>query len=134
MIQWMKRLTLIWAMLGATMGLAEPSIPDVISQQIAAFAAKDETAAYAHASPMIQSKFKTPQAFVDMVQSAYPVIWEHEKVLFLQSAGRGSMIFQEVTFIDKFGTNHNFYYQMIKLDDVWRIDGVFEHPQTGNGV
>lgn len=129
-----KWLVILWAVLCSTAMADTPSIPDVISDQLAAFASDDAAAAYAHASPAIQAQFPTPEAFVEMVRSAYPMIWRHEKVLFLQTAGSGSLMFQEVTFIDATGTNHNFYYQMIKLEDVWRINGVFAHPQTGSGV
>jgi hypothetical protein len=62
---------------GAPLRAEEPadSIQAVITSQLSAFQANDLDAAFAHASPTIQTKFRNPEIFGEMVATGYPMIW-----------------------------------------------------------
>lgn len=124
----------VWLWLAPQGAFAGETIRDVISAQLAAFAQSDWVAAYAFASPTIQAKFPDPEAFAAMVVGAYPVIAQHDKALILEAVGSGSMRYQMVTFVDEAQGTHSYFYQMVKIDGTWRINGVFEHPNSGSGA
>jgi len=101
------------------------SIQAVIVSQLDALQASDLTAAFAHASPTIQSKFGTPEVFGRMVETGYPVIWRparYEMLALLETAtGR----IQIVLFEDREGRLFEAVYDMRQIDGVWRINGVY---------
>ena len=118
------------AFLAQAEGLAraeEPadSIQAVIASQLDALQASDLTAAFAHASPTIQSKFGTPEVFGRMVETGYPVIWRpasYEMLALLETTtGR----IQIVLFQDREGRLFEAVYDMRRIDRVWRINGVY---------
>lgn len=103
---------------------ADPAIEAVIDDQIAAFQRSDLEAAFAHASPLIQRKFGTPETFGRMVRSGYPMIWrpsryEHRG---LAAAGSGRLV-KTVLFEDASGI-YEADYLMGETDGIWRIEGV----------
>jgi hypothetical protein len=101
------------------------SIQAVIVAQLDALQANDLTAAFAHASPTIQSKFGTPKVFGRVVETGYPVIWRparHEMLALIETAtGR----IQIVLFEDREGRLFEAVYDMQQIDGVWRINGVY---------
>jgi len=54
----------------------------IVSEQIAAFARNDATAAYAFASPSLHGVFATPDAFMAMVKNGYGAIYRPHSVVF----------------------------------------------------
>ena len=73
---------LLAAQLGAGPARADGhgnAIEAVIADQIAAFRTNDLERAFSHASPMIQSKFRTPEIFGQMVSRGYPMIWRPQR-------------------------------------------------------
>ena len=120
---------LVLALLAAALPVRadEPadSIQAVIDSQLDALQANDLTAAFAHASPMIQSKFGTPEVFGRVVETGYPVIWRpasHEMLELIETAtGR----IQLVLFQDRAGRLFEAVYDMRQIDGVWRINGVY---------
>ncbi len=100
-------LGLVLALLAAALPVRaeEPadSIQAVIVSQLDALQANDLTAAFAHASPTIQSKFGTPEVFGRMVETGYPVIWRPAR------------------------------YEMWLIDGAWRINGVYLRALPGVG-
>jgi hypothetical protein len=81
-------LALLAAALPARSEEPADSIQAAIVAQLDAFQANDLTAAFAHASPMIQSKFGTPEVFGRAVETGYPVIWRparHEMLALLET-------------------------------------------------
>ncbi len=106
---------------------AEPadSIQDVIVSQIDAFGDNDLNAAFAHASPMIQSKFQSPENFGRMVRQGYPMIWRPSsyEMRELQETDQG--LIQPVLFQDDVGRSFEAYYEMQQIEGVWRINGVY---------
>ncbi len=109
------------------------SIQAVIVSQLNAFQANDLTAAFAHASPMIQSKFGTPEVFRRMVETGYPVIWRPASYQMLALAETAAGPVQTVLFQDREGRFFEAAYQMQLIDGVWRINGVYLHALPGVG-
>jgi hypothetical protein len=110
------------------------TIQAVIAAQLQALQGNDLAAAFAHASPMIQSKFRTPEVFGQMVETGYPMIWRPagHQMLDLVETARGAV--QKVLFQDRQGRYFEAAYQMIQIDGVWRIDGVYLRPAAGVGA
>jgi hypothetical protein len=101
------------------------SIQAVIVSQLDALQANDLTAAFAHASPTIQSKFGTPEVFGRVVETGYPVIWRparHEMLALIETATGWIQI---VLFEDREGRLFEAVYDMRQIDGVWRINGVY---------
>ena len=55
----------------------------VIEAQLAAFAADDAARAFSYAAPGIREVFGTPDRFLAMVRSGYPVVYRPASVTFL---------------------------------------------------
>lgn len=101
-----------------------PAIEAVIADQIAAFQANDLARAFAHASPMIQTKFRNPEIFGQMVSRGYPMIWRPQRWEWsgLQDTPRGPV--QTVVFEDRRGNLFEADYLMQEGPEGWRINGV----------
>jgi hypothetical protein len=105
----------------------------VIVSQLDALRANDLPSAFAHASPMIQSKFGNPQVFGRMVETGYPVIWRpaHYEMLALIDTAAGPV--QKVLMQDRAGRFFEAAYEMQLVDGVWRINGVYLRALPGVG-
>jgi len=100
------------------------SIRAVIEAQLRDFLANDLEAAFAHASPMIQMQFVTPENFGRMVETGYPMIWRPASHQMMGLHPAGSEMLQEVLFQDAAGDLYEATYLMRQVDGVWRIAGV----------
>lgn len=120
----------------ATPAMAGPQedIRKVIDAQVAAFLSGDLEQAFGHAAPAIQSIFGTPDNFGRMVAKGYPMIWRPSAVEFLGLRPAGASLLQRVRVTDGQGTSHLFDYEMIAIDGVWRINGVFPVQETAPSV
>jgi len=101
----------------------------VIESQLAAFAADDAARAFSFASPNIQRMFGTPDDFMAMVKSSYPVVYRPASVLFkpLQHVEDASI--QVVQMSDAGGHVWLAVYRMQRqADGSWRIDGCVLRP------
>ncbi|MGF1502180.1 MAG: DUF4864 domain-containing protein [Paracoccaceae bacterium] len=107
------------------------AIPAVIADQIAAFQRNDLAAAFAHAAPSIQTKFRNPQIFGRMVESGYPMIWRPQSYEILGLQVEGTRYVQTVLFQDARGRFYEADYLMTELDGDWRIAGVFLREAPG---
>lgn len=103
---------------------ADAAIERVIADQIAAFQRDDLTAAFAHASPRIQSQFGTPRNFGRMVQRGYPMIYRPARYEWRALAERGGAFVKTVLFEDATGRLFEADYLMARSDGRWRIAGV----------
>jgi hypothetical protein len=97
----------------------------VIARQLEAFARDDWDAAFTHASPTIQGMFVTPERFGQMVRGGYPMVWRPGRVEAgtLETGPRGPV--QIMYFEDAEGARYEAAYEMVEIDGVWRINGVF---------
>ena len=135
----MRRLAALALALALAAGLPvradEPadSIRAVIVAQLDAFRANDLVGAYAHASPIIQSIFRNPQVFGQMVETGYPMIWRpsHFEMLGLTPIPSGQV--QTVLFQDRQGRFHEADYEMRLIGGEWRINGVRLRALPGVG-
>ncbi len=101
---------------------SEPAIKATISAQLDAMNRRDDAAAFAIASPMIQQMFGTPTTFMNMVERSYPQVFKSRSIRFLGLTTVDGQLTQRVVIESDAGTVIG-NYQMIQVDDVWRING-----------
>ncbi|MGH1444693.1 MAG: DUF4864 domain-containing protein [Cognatishimia sp.] len=111
----------VWA---SVLNAQDAEIQDVISRQIEAFQEDDVEAAYGFASPPIQNLFGSPARFGAMVRNGYPMVWRPSDFRFLELKELRGTYRQKVLFKDVQGVFHELEYQMLLIEDRWRINGV----------
>ncbi len=113
-------------LLGLSGGVSAQSadVEATIDAQIEAFLADDFDRAFTFASPTIQNMFRTPDNFGAMVQKGYPMVWRPSSVDYLDSREEGGRIWQKVQITDAAGDVYVLEYQMIELENGWKINGV----------
>ena len=100
------------------------AIEDVISGQLNAFTDRDIVEAWNFASPMIQKRFVDPRSFSQMVEQGYGTIWDNKAVRFGPRAEMDGRARQIVIVTGPDGLTQSFEFEMVKLDGIWRINGV----------
>ena len=136
MLAFFRRLTLIAAMLLAGGALAEAdesiapadatAIQQVIQGQMNAFKVDDWNAAFAYASPSIQTKFESAQVFSQLVTQAYQPVYRPRGVEFRELKASEFGPTQEVFVVGPDGLSYLAYYTMQKQPDgTWRISGCY---------
>ena len=101
-------------------------VQDVISRQLDAFAHDDAAAAFALAAPAIRDKFENPQAFLQVVKSAYPAVYRHRSAQFGVETRNGDGVEQSVTFVDGDNLVWTGVYKLERQrDGGWRITSCF---------
>lgn len=103
---------------------ASSAIKGVISQQLDALEQDDFAGAFEFASPMIRHMFQTPDVFGQMVRQGYPMVWKFSEYRFLETQTENGRPSQRVMITDPSGAIHILQYDMIRIGDAWRIDGV----------
>jgi hypothetical protein len=103
----------------------QAAIVAVIRDQIAAFRVDDAARAFGYASPGIQAKFGTPEAFLEMVRSGYFPVYRAQGVTFREIAIEDGVPVQavEIRSADGLGVLA-FYFMERQPDGSWRINGV----------
>lgn len=100
------------------------SIRDVIRAQLDAFQADDGARAFSFASPMIQSRFRDPATFMDMVRTGYEPVYRPREVEFLDLVDFRGAPTQRVLVVGPDGEAVTAYYLMQRQPDgSWRING-----------
>lgn len=99
-------------------------ITATIDAQIEAFRADDFARAFGYASPGIRSVFQTPENFGAMVRSGFPMVWRPAEVRYLGQRDVAGKIWQRVQVTDTDGRVHILDYQMIRLENDWKINAV----------
>lgn len=136
MLALVRRLTLMAAMLlaGAVPAGADESVApadaaairQVIQGQMNAFRIDDWNAAFAYASPAIQTKFQSPQIFSQMVTQAYQPVYRPRGVEFREVKASEFGPTQEVLVVGPDGLSYLAYYTMERqADGSWRISGCY---------
>jgi len=122
---WLVSVCMSFMVVGAQ---AEPTrnvdIEKVIDQQIEAFQADDFKAAFEFATPGIQKRFGTPEKFAFAVIHGYPMVWRPSEVQYIGVEQYASHSLQKVMITDTKKTLHLLVYQMVPIDQSWRIGGV----------
>jgi hypothetical protein len=100
------------------------AIRSVIADQLAAFLRDDQTAAFADASPTIQTIFHDPDTFMQMVRSAYQPVYRSSSVAFRELGMIEGRLVQRVYMVGPDGVAVLADYEMQRQPDgSWRING-----------
>lgn len=100
------------------------AIRQVIDAQMQAFQRDDGKAAFAHASPMIQQMFGTPEFFMTMVRQGYQPVYRPREVEFREIVEFRGEPTQTVFVVGPDGGAVVALYKMQKQPDgSWRING-----------
>lgn len=110
----------------------------VIEDQLDAFKRDDAVRAFSLATPGIRSLFDTPQNFMQMVRSQYPMVYRPANVTFGEARVIDGQLTQAVVFTDAENQRWLALYPMERLADgsTWRIDGCIvelEPPRRSRG-
>jgi hypothetical protein len=100
------------------------AIRKVVEAQLDAFRRDDAARAFSYATPGIRELFGSPETFMAMVKSSYPVVYRPRNVAFEEPTMAGSDLVQPVRMIDSDGLAWLALYPMQRGEDsVWRING-----------
>jgi hypothetical protein len=100
------------------------AIRAVIAEQLEAFARDDAPHAFSLAGSGIRERFGTPEAFIDMVRTGYPVVYRPRSVQFDSPVVVDGIVLQPVRMTDAAGAAWVALYPMERQPDgVWRING-----------
>ena len=100
------------------------AIRAVIAEQLEAFARDDARRAFALATSVIRERFGTPEVFMDMVRTGYPVVYRPKSVQFEKPAVVDGEVIQPVRMTDAEGNAWIALYPMKRqTDGLWRING-----------
>lgn len=114
----------------------DPSfIRSIIEGQLIAFQNDDAEAAFAFASPGIQTQFKTPAMFMQMVKTAYKPVYRPRSVIFEEMTIIEGFLTQPVLLMSTEGVPVRALYVMEKQpDSSWKINGCFLVPVERNTI
>jgi len=100
------------------------AIRKVIEAQLDAFRRDDAARAFSYATPGIRELFGTPETFMAMVKTSYPVVYRPRSVVFQAPAMEGSELVQLVRMTDADGHAWIARYPMLRdRKGAWRING-----------
>ena len=128
----LRSLTLVLCLFGfsAASPAADVSTEDaaairaVISEQLDAFARDDGPHAFALATSGIRERFGSPELFMEMVRTGYPVVYRPKSVRFEKPAMVDGEVIQPVRMTDADGESWIAFYPMQRQPDGgWRING-----------
>jgi hypothetical protein len=102
----------------------ELAIHTVIADQLDAFTRDDAPRAFSLATTGIRAQFRTPEAFINMVRSAYPVVYRRKTVQFENPVVVEGEVIQPVRMTDADGHAWIALYPMQReANGSWRING-----------
>ena len=94
----------------------------VIEGQLAALAADDAKGAFGYAAPALREYFGTPENFIEMVRTSYPVVYRPASVAFLKPQWQGGELVQGVHMSDDHGVLWLALYRLQRQKNKsWRI-------------
>jgi hypothetical protein len=97
----------------------------IIEQQLQAMAKDDNAGAWNQAAPSIQMLFPTPDDFMFMVRSQYPMVYRYKGYTFLEAGTDPSgRLFQHLRIQGEDGTFYDaIYFMQQQPDGSWKISG-----------
>jgi hypothetical protein len=109
-----------------------PALRALVEAQLAAFADDDAARAFSYAAPAIRDMFGTPDRFLAMVRSGYPVVYRPASVTFLAPHRVEGEWIQGVHMTDSSGALWLALYRFERqADRSWRISGCEVRPAPG---
>ena len=119
----------------ALSALEEKNVRAVIQAQLKAFADNNARDAFALATPALQTKFGTPETFMVMVRTSYPVVYAPGNVAFLKPEAQQGEVIQRVQMTDQQGKAWLAVYSLQQQKDKgWRISGCVVVESRGRFV
>ena len=113
----------------------EKNVRAVVQAQLEAFAADNARQAFALAAPGLQTQIGTPENFMAMVRSSYPVVYAPASVVFLKPESQDADVIQRVQMTDSRGKPWLAIYSMQRQKDKsWRISGCVVVESRGRFV
>ena len=107
----------------------------VIDAQLDAFVADDARRAFSYAAPAIRQMFGTPENFIRMVRTTYPVVYRPASVIFLKPEWVDGELIQGVQMTDSAEEVWLAVYTMQRQrDKSWRISGCQVAKSAGRAV
>ena len=107
----------------------------LVRAQLDAFAADDAPRAFSYAAQSIQQMFGTPDQFLQMVRSSYPVVYRPASVTFLTPKTNDKVVVQPVHMADSQGGTWIAMYSLQRQKDrSWRIAGCVLVPNNAQTV
>ena len=111
------------------------AVRQVVSAQLEAFAKDDAKRAFSYAAPSIRAMFGTPDRFLAMVRSGYPVVYRAAGATFLIPQRLDGDLVQGVHLTDADGALWLATYRLERQrDGHWRIAGCDVRPATGKMI
>jgi len=100
------------------------AVRSVIEGQLSAFAADDADRAFSFASQNIQEMFITARNFLNMVRTAYPVVYRPAGLSFQVPVKQGDDVWQAVQMRDAKGVDWVALYNLQRqANGAWKING-----------
>ena len=100
------------------------AVRTVIEAQLDAFQKDDAPRAFSYATSGIRESFGTPENFLEMVRTSYPVVYRPKTVKFEAPQLIDDMVVQPVRLTDADGRTWIALYPMQREPDgTWRING-----------
>jgi hypothetical protein len=94
----------------------------VIEGQLAALAADDAKRAFGYATPALREQFGSPENFIEMVRTSYPVVYRPASVSFLKPQWLAGELVQGVHMSDDHGVLWLALYRLQRQKNKgWRI-------------
>jgi hypothetical protein len=107
----------------------------IVNAQLEAFAKDDAKRAFSYAAPSIRAMFGTPERFLAMVRTGYPVVYRAAGVTFLIPLQVDGDLVQGVHLTDGAGALWLATYRLERQPDgTWRIAGCGVQPATGKMI
>lgn len=114
---------------------SDAQVRAVVQDQIDALAAGDADRAFSHASPKVQSMFKTPGAFMSMVRNGYGALISPQSFKIDEVLTDGDKAAVRAQVIDREGRPFQAVYPLERQEDGrWRIDGCYLEAATGQSL
>jgi hypothetical protein len=111
------------------------SVRAVVGAQLEAFASDDAKRAFSYAAPAIREMFGTPERFLAMVRTGYPVVYRGTGATFLIPLRVDGQLYQGVHLTDAAGVLWLATYRLERqTDGSWRIAGCDVQPASGKIV
>jgi len=102
----------------------QTDIEGTINLQFDAFKADDFEGAFEFSSPNLQLLFQSPENFKRMITTGYPMVQRPAEVTYLELRESAGSLWQKVQIIDGKGYTHLLDYEMIQINEEWRIASV----------
>lgn len=96
---------------------SEAMAHDTIANQLEAFRAQDGEAAYSYAAPGVKRFFRSPGAFMTMVERGYKPVYAPQSYDFGRHGERDGTIYQEVMITGPEGREWSALYTLEMQDD-----------------